>query len=241
MAQYQSVFKRYEKKYLMDKQQYQTLTKFLQGRMTTNQFGRNTICNIYFDTPDYRLIRASIEKPVYKEKLRLRSYGVPKKEDTVFVEVKKKYKKIVYKRRVPMTLREAEQYLLRGKQPHKPCQILKEIDWFLDFYQPIIPKVYLAYDRIAMCSSENADLRITFDTNIRWRENVLDLSKGVWGNTLLKEGQYLMEIKMPGAMPLWLSRGLTELGIFPASYSKYGNCYKNYLIHSVDIGGTQSA
>lgn len=241
MAQYQNVFKRYEKKYLMNEQQYQALKKLLQGRMTTNQFGRNTICNIYFDTPDYRLIRASIEKPVYKEKLRLRSYGLPKKEDTVFVELKKKYKGIVYKRRVPMTLQEAEQYLLRGKQPYKSCQILKEIDWFLDFYQPIIPKVYLAYDRIAMCSSENADLRITFDTNIRWRESVLDLSKGVWGNTLLEEGQHLMEIKIPGAMPLWLSQGLTEIGIFPASYSKYGNCYKNYLIYSADLGGIHSA
>ena len=236
----QSVFERYEKKYLMDEQQFQEFTKFLQGRMVSNQYGRHTICNIYFDTPDYRLIRASIEKPVYKEKLRLRSYGVAKKEDTVFVELKKKYNGIVYKRRVSMTLQEAKQYLLRGKQPHTSCQILKEIDWFLDFYQPI-PKVYIAYDRIAICSSENANLRITFDTNIRWREIVLDLSKGVWGDTLLGERQHLMEIKIPGAMPLWLSQGLTEFGIFPTSYSKYGNCYKNYLIHSSDIGGIHIA
>ncbi|SFG97610.1 VTC domain-containing protein [Desulfotomaculum arcticum] len=241
MAQYQKVFKRYEKKYLMDEQQYQALKKFLQGRMTVNQFGSNTICNIYFDTPDYRLIRASIEKPVYKEKLRLRSYGVPKKEDTVFVELKKKYKGIVYKRRVPMTLQETEQYLLRGKQPNKSGQILKEIGWFLDFYQPIIPKVYIAYDRIAMCSSENTELRITFDTNIRWRESILDLARGVWGNTLLEEGQHLMEIKILGSMPIWLSKGLTEIGIFPASYSKYGNCYKNYLIYSAEKRGIQSA
>ncbi|AGL03506.1 polyphosphate polymerase domain-containing protein [Desulfoscipio gibsoniae] len=240
MAQYQNVFKRYEKKYLLNEQQYQALTKLLQGRMVINEYGCHTICNIYFDTLDYRLIRASIEKPVYKEKLRLRSYGVPRKEDTVFVELKKKYKGIVYKRRVPMTLREAEQYLLQRKQPHTFCQILKEIDWFLDFYRPI-PRVYIAYDRIAMCSSENANLRITFDTNIRWRESILDLSKGAWGNTLLGEGQHLMEIKIPGAMPLWLSQGLTKLGIFPRSYSKYGNCYKYYLINSADLGGMQSA
>jgi len=241
LAQYQSVFKRYEKKYLMDEQQYRALTSFLQGRMSTNEFGRHTICNIYYDTPNYRLIRASIEKPVYKEKLRLRSYGVPKPEDTVFVELKKKYKKIVYKRRVPMTLREAGQYLTLGKQPSGAGQILKEIDWFLKFYRPVIPRLYLAYDRVAMSGNENADLRITFDTNIRWRENILDLSGGAWGNALLKEGQHLMEIKMPGAMPLWLSRGLAELGIFPASYSKYGNIYKNYLIQAAETGGKQSA
>lgn len=241
MAQYQNVFQRYEKKYLMNDQQYQALTNFLQGRMTSNEYGRHTICNIYFDTPDFRLIRTSIEKPIYKEKIRLRSYGVPKKEDTVFVELKKKYKGVVFKRRVPLQLREAEQYLLRGNKFPKPGQILKEIDYFLDFYQPLIPQVYLAYDRLAMCSNENPDLRITFDTNIRWRENVLDLSKGVWGKSLLEPGQHLMEVKIPGAMPLWLSRGLAVLGIYPTSYSKYGNCYKNYLIHSTDLGGIQSA
>ena len=241
MLQYQNVFQRYEKKYLMDEQQYQDLTKFLQGKMISNEYGRHTICNIYFDTPDYRLIRASIEKPVYKEKLRLRSYGVPKKEDTVFVELKKKYKGVVYKRRVPLTLREAEQYLLQEKKLHKPSQILKEIDCFLDFYQPIIPMVYLAYERLAMCSNENPDLRITFDNNIRWRQSILDLARGVWGSPLLEAGQHLMEIKIPGAMPIWLSRGLSDLGIFPTSYSKYGNCYKKYLIHTTDLGGIQSA
>ncbi|MEL7568589.1 MAG: polyphosphate polymerase domain-containing protein [Dehalobacterium sp.] len=241
MAQVQNIFERYEKKYLMDEQQYQALTNFLQGPMTANEYGRYTICNIYFDTPDYRLIRTSIEKPVYKEKLRLRSYGVPQNEDTVFVELKKKFKGIVYKRRVPMTLSEAGEYLNRGKQPNKPGQIIKEIDWFRNFYQCVIPKLYLAYDRIAMESREDPDLRITFDTNIRWRESVLDLSKGVWGSTLLGEGQHLMEIKIPGSMPLWLSRGLTELKIFPTPYSKYGNCYKNYLIYSHEMGGRQSA
>ncbi len=240
MAEIQDVFERYEKKYLMYEHQYHALTKLLQGRMILNEFGRNTICNIYFDTQDYRLIRASIEKPVYKEKLRLRSYGVPRKEDKVFIELKKKYKGIVYKRRVPMTLREAELYLLQGKKPQNNCQILKEVNWFLDFYHPI-PRVYIAYDRIAMCGSENADLRITFDTNIRWRESLLDLSKGVWGSTLLEKGRHLMEIKIPGAMPLWLSQALTELRIFPTSFSKYGNCYKNYLINTVDMGGIHSA
>ncbi len=240
MAQLQEIFERYEKKYLMDEQQYRALTELLQGKMVLNEFGISTICNIYFDTPDYRLIRASIEKPVYKEKLRLRSYGAPKMEDKVFIELKKKYKGIVYKRRAPMTLQEAEQFLLQREKPHKFSQILKEIDWFLNFYHPI-PKVYIAYDRIAMCSIENADLRITFDTNIRWHESILDLSMGVWGNTMLGNGQYLMEIKIPGAMPLWLSRMLTDLKIFPTSYSKYGNCYKNYLINSVDLEGVRSA
>ena len=148
MVKYQGVFKRYEQKYLISETQYNALMLFLQDKTVPDQYGRSTICNIYFDTPDYRLIRASIAKPVYKEKLRLRSYGVPGYDDTVFVELKKKYKGVVYKRRVPMTLQEAEGYLYAHKRPESSCQIMKEIDWFLDQYHPV-PKAFIACDRIA--------------------------------------------------------------------------------------------
>ena len=238
MSSYQDVFKRYEKKYLLSEQQYATLHKELESRMTADQYGRHTICNLYFDTDSFELIRASLDKPVYKEKLRLRSYGVPSQDDTVFIELKKKYKGVVYKRRVPITLREASDYLLQGTEPEKTCQILHEIGWFMKLYQPS-PKAFIAYDRVALSGNENSSLRVTFDRNIRFRESLLDLSRGDWGNLILDSKIVLMEIKNPGAMPVWMSDLLTELAIFPTSFSKYGACYKDHLIqHLVTNGGT---
>jgi len=139
-----------------------------------------------------------------------------------------------------MALREAEQYLLQGKQLQKSSQILQEISWFVNLYHPS-PMVYIVYDRLAMCGNENFDLRITLDTNIRWRQTMLGLDRGAWGNSLLPKGQYLLEIKIPDAMPLWLSRVLTELQLLPISFSKYGNCYLEHLMHSVELGGIHSA
>jgi hypothetical protein len=232
MAEYQNVFKRKEKKYLLTAQQYQTLLPQLQGYMNQDEHGLHTICNLYFDTDRYDLIRHSIEKPVYKEKLRLRSYGVPKRSDNVFLELKKKLKGVVYKRRVSLTLEEARRYLVYHEQPRKESQILHEIDWFLQRYQPV-PKIYIAYDRMALFWNEDKNLRITFDQNILFRESLLDLSKGNWGKPLLKTSNVLMEIKIPGAMPLWLSRILNELGLYPTSFSKYGNIYKEHLLQRV--------
>lgn len=229
MAQHQDVFKRYEKKYMLNEQQHQALMQQLKGYMTKDRYGLHTIGNVYFDTENYELIRASLEKPVYKEKLRLRSYGVPKPGDNVFLELKKKFKGIVYKRRGQLTLEEAQRYLVLGEQPAGDSQIIHETDWFLKSYRPV-PKVYIAYDRTALFGQEDENLRITFDQNIRFRESHLDLSKGHWGNPLLEPGKILMEIKIPGAMPLWLSRLLSGLEIFPTSFSKYGTCYKEHLI-----------
>lgn len=232
MAQYQNVFKRKEKKYLLTAPQYQALLPRLQEYMTVDEHGLHTICNLYFDTDRYDLIRHSIEKPVYKEKLRLRSYGVPGPDDRVFLELKKKLKGVVYKRRVSLTLEEARRYLLHHEQPRGESQILHEIDWFLQRYQPV-PKIYIAYDRTAFFGNEDKDLRVTFDQNILFRESLLDLSGGNWGSPLLKTGSFLMEIKIPGAMPLWLSHVLNELGLFPTSFSKYGNIYKEHLLQRV--------
>ena len=131
MSQYQEIFQRYEKKYLLSRTQYQNLRRKLESHMREDQYGKSTICNIYYDTPDHRLIRESMEKPIYKEKLRLRSYGVPKKEDIVFVELKKKYKGVVYKRRVNMPLAEAEKWLER-RECRQASQIGKEIDRAFD-------------------------------------------------------------------------------------------------------------
>lgn len=229
MGNYKDTFKRYEMKYLLEEKKYKQLRQRLQGRLNVDNFGKTAICNIYFDTPDRRLIKTSLEKPVYKEKLRLRSYGTPYEGDTVFVELKKKYKGIVYKRREDMELFEAESYLYEDAPASKETQITKEIDWFMKAYQNLEPAMYISYNRIAMYGVEDPELRVTFDSNILWREEELLLGRGVWGSPVLKQGQRLMEIKIPGAMPLWLSHILDELEIYPTSFSKYGRSYLQSL------------
>lgn len=224
----QDVFARYEKKYLICSGQQEQLMKALQEKFKPDVYGIHTVCNIYFDTEDYRLIRTSLEKPVYKEKLRLRSYGTPGNSDTVFLELKKKHKGIVYKRRVSLPLPEARRYLHSGDLPEKPGQILREIDWFIHHYSPV-PKAYIAYDREAWQGMDNPELRVTFDKDIRGRESMLDLTRGSWGTPLLPPDTVLMEWKLPGVMPLWLSRLLSRNDILPVSFSKYGTFYQNHL------------
>lgn len=234
MKKCQAVFARYEKKYLLNRTDYAKMRRALEGIAQTDQYGQHTICNIYYDTNDFSLIRASLEKPVYKEKLRLRSYGVPAPEDTVFLELKKKFKGVVYKRREAMNLAQAKAYLAAGLYPAGQGQILKEIDWFRSFYRPE-PKVFIAYDRIAMAGIADEELRITFDTNIRYRTDALDLAAGDEGQRLTGHDEFLMEIKVMGAMPLHLVRLLDGLGICPTSFSKYGYCYQQKLMQHPKI------
>lgn len=220
-------FKRTEKKYLMSEETYLRLREAMEPYMQVDQYGLHTICNIYYDTEHYDLIRTSLDKPVYKEKLRLRSYGIPTDTSTVYLEIKKKCDGIVYKRRIGLKYVDAVRYLENGVLPKKDSQILHEIDYFIHFYKPE-PKLFLAYDRIAMFGKENPDFRLTFDTNIRSREDDLDLRLGDRGELLFGSDpahRYLLEVKIDGAMPLWLSHILTDLQIWPTSFSKYGAIY----------------
>lgn len=235
MEKVQEVFKRYEKKYLMTREQYGVLMERVGERLVLDEYGLHTICNVYFDTENYELIRASIEKPHYKEKLRLRSYGVPESCSQVFIELKKKYDGVVYKRRVPMRLEDAEKYLYSGIIPGEHSQILNEIEWFMNFYHPR-PSVYLAYDRRAYFGRDQEAFRVTFDQNIRYREQQLYLAAGDRGRFLLPENVVLMEVKIPGSMPFWFGHILSEMGIFPISFSKYGTYYKENMM-SVFGGG----
>ena len=228
-TQSNNVFQRIEKKYHLSGEKYWSLIQALKPYMQMDEYGRHTICNIYYDTPHYDLIRRSIEKPPYKEKLRLRSYGVPGPHDTIYIEIKKKWQRTVYKRRAAISLNQAEAWLNRGLRPDLDTQILREIDYFLSFYRPV-PKLFLAYDRIACYGIENSNIRITFDANIRSRESNLSLARGDSGTALLDSKAVLMEIKIPDAMPLWLSGMLSELEIYPVSFSKYGSVYKRKLI-----------
>ena len=221
-----NTFERFEEKYLLTAVQYQKVMAGLRGRMHPDLFGRSAVSSIYYDTPDYRLIRSSLEKPDYKEKLRVRAYGTPTAGSRAFVELKKKVDGIVYKRRAEMALSQAN-LLLAGKQTEQDSQIIREIRYFVDFYQPQ-PSVFLSYKRVAYTGSESG-LRITFDDDIRFRTSAIRLTAGIWGQELLAPGMTLMEIKAPDAMPLWLCELLNNNGIYPASFSKYAVCYRDYI------------
>ncbi len=225
----QEIFKRYEKKYMLSREQYRNLMIVLGGILTMEEYGQHTIRNIYFDTSNYELIRASIEKPVYKEKLRLRCYGDSVQDNTpVYVELKKKYEDVVYKRRIEMQLEDARRYLYYGMEPDQQGQIFREVDYAVKHYG-LKPMAYISYEREAYTCPMYEGLRFTFDRNIMGRSGELDLRVKPYGKKLLDEGQILMELKIPGAVPAWLGRLMAELEIYPTSYSKYGVYYKKYI------------
>ena len=202
----------------------------MRGFMQADEYGVTKICNIYFDTPTAQLIRESIEKPKYKEKLRLRTYGVPTDDTPAFIELKKKLMGMVHKRREILPYGEAMDYLVNDIKPQRRSQIFREIDWVLNFYEGLAPAMVLCYDRIAYFGVEDPQLRLTFDSNIRFRIDDLDLRSGAYGEKLLEDGTYIMELKIQDAMPLWLSGIFDRLKIYPGSYTKYGNAYKKLLI-----------
>ena len=226
----QHSFKRYEKKYIVTQSEKEKLIALIDGKMMPDAFPEYSIYNIYYDTENFDLIRRSIEKPLYKEKLRLRSYGSPKNNESVFIEIKKKFNGIVYKRRINMPYEEAVMYLNNKLPIKEKGQIFNEIDYAISFYKPQ-PKVFLSYDRQAFygVGFDNDNMRLTFDENILARSYDLDLQKGAYGTRLLEHELSLMELKMSGAVPLWLARGLSELQLYPVSFSKYGNFYKLLL------------
>ena len=224
-----SIFKRHELKYLVDARQRDSIETAFVGRMIPDEHGESTICNIYYDTPDFRLIRRSLEKPVYKEKLRLRSYGKANDDTKAFLELKKKYKGVVYKRRISIEYDEAYKILGEGGRLDGKSQIEREINYFLDFYGNIVPSVYLCYDRTAYFAEDDPNLRITFDRNILWRTEDIDLRTLPGGEPILDEGYSLMEIKAAGAMPLWLAKLINENLVRQTSFSKYGMAYMTML------------
>lgn len=236
------VFNRYEKKYRLTRAEYEEIIELISDHMEADKYSRGrdfySICNIYYDTEDDLLIRRSIEKPVYKEKLRLRSYGIKGEDDEVFVEIKKKFKGVVNKRRTAMTLKEAKDYLDRDITPEGEGinrQVLREIDYFKNIYR-IRPKVFLAYDRRAYFDREDKNFRITFDTNIRARREEPDLKNGDYGRLITEPEFWLMEVKMSGAMPLWFTQILSRLKIYPVSFSKYGTEYTQYINNLISKG-----
>lgn len=227
-------FKRYEKKYVLTPAQYDAFMAVASEHLVPDAYFESRVCSVYYDSESFELIRNSIEAPVYKEKLRVRSYGVPEDDGTVFVELKKKFKGVVYKRRVETTAKQAEAWLSGEAPAPVDSQITREIDWFLKM-NDVKPRAFICCDRTSWLDKDNEELRITFDRNIRWRDEALSLTEGDRGRILLEDGKVLMEIKIPGSAPLWLARLLSDEEIFPTTYSKYGTCYKNELLRREEI------
>lgn len=217
-----------EKKYLITERQLSAIIPTLNEKMHGDKYGLSTVCSMYFDTPDMRVIRASIDAKAYKEKLRLRCYGIPGRESTAFVELKKKYLGTVYKRRFEMPYGEAMDFLT-GRADAPRTQMGKEVAYFLNFYPGIRPALDIFCERLALFGNDNEELRVTFDRNLRYRMNELDLMNGSHGRPIMEEDKYIMEIKSDGAMPLWLSKLLDENGIYPQKFSKYKTAYTTEL------------
>ncbi len=228
------VFERKELKYIITKAQRDAMLDLMSGYMRPDKYGVTTICNIYFDTPNHRLIRSSIEKPLYKEKLRLRTYGVPNDDTPAFAELKKKFKGIVYKRRETLPYAEAFDFLSGRGQPSLDTQVIKEIDWTVKNYEGLRPAMALFYDRVAYEGCEDPELRMTLDTNLVYRTYDLDLRKGAYGEVFMDGDHYILEIKILNSMPLWMAEVLDKLCIYPGSYSKYGAAYTKDLIEGVN-------
>lgn len=230
------VFNRYESKFLMDSKAFYLIYNRLLEYMELDEYNKHdkfySISNIYYDTEHDSLIRNSLAKPKYREKLRIRAYGIPEEDAKVYLELKKKVFGLVNKRRTALKLNEAYDFVRTGVEPEfregMNKQVIQEIKYFLGRYD-LQPKVYLTYDRIALFCKNNRDLRITFDTNIRSRRYDVKLESGDYGEELLGRGQWLLEVKAEKTIPIWLSRILSELGMFRTSFSKYGNEYKKML------------
>jgi hypothetical protein len=227
------VFRRRELKFLINEQQRQLLEQEMRQRMVPDKHGRNTICNLYYDTPDYRLIRHSLERPVYKEKLRLRSYGKAVQGADVFLEMKKKYKGIVYKRRIRVTEAEAKAFMERRADLPKDSQIARELVYFRDFYRELEPRVYLSYEREAWFDPEDSGFRMTLDRNIQYRTTDLSLVASTDGNAILPPDMSLLEVKASGGIPMWLTEHLSRHKIHKQSFSKYGRAYTELLEQSL--------
>lgn len=238
------IFNRYENKYLLDKATYNSIQNRLLSHMELDRFngqdGFYAICNLYLDTKDDYLIRNSICAPKYKEKLRIRSYGIPKEDEKVYFEIKKKFCGLVNKRRTILKLNEVYDFISTGIKPNPEKymnrQVINEIAYMLKIYD-LEPKLYITYNRTAFFSKESKSLRITFDTNIRTRRYDLKLESGDYGENLLENDRVLMEVKTENVIPLWLTKLLSEYKIYKTSFSKYGTEYEKMLINNYKMKG----
>lgn len=223
-----TVMKRYELKYLLSGEQTDYLRKRLEGHMEIDRYGKTSIASLYYDTPTYQLIRTSVEKPLFKEKIRLRSYGIATEDSPVYLELKRKAYGIVYKRRVETTIPLVHRFFAGEGDICSPGQINREITTFRDYYRTLVPACLIIYDRTAYFEPDG-DLRLTIDDNPRYRTDNLTLTESMEGKSLLADGWAILEVKVQEAMPLWLTSILSEGKIYKGSFSKYGEAYRQQL------------
>lgn len=237
---YKNVFRRYELKYLLTPSQRDFVLAGMADYMQLDSYGHTTIRNVYYDTDNFRLIRRSIEKPIYKEKLRIRSYSLAEKDSTVFVELKKKYDRVVYKRRIALPESVATDWIC-GNIP-SPCdtQISREIDYFKSYYQGLRPAMFLSYERDAYYPKYDGDFRVTLDSNILCRRTDISLCKEPYGHLILPSDRFLLEIKCPGAIPLWMVDILSEAKIYKTPFSKYGRAYLDTVLPTISDYGNKT-
>ncbi len=222
-----NVFKRKELKYLLTRSQYEALLPILTQYMTSDEYGLQTVNNVYFDNDCFELISRSIEKPLYKEKVRLRVYNTPTDDSLAFFELKKKYKGVVYKRRINAPLQKVNEYV-KNKTPIDNSQMFREIDYVYNFYN-LSPKIYLAYDRIAYFDNTIPEFRVTFDFNIRYRFNEVDIKNTSDYTLFTDDDTILMETKGIYGYPKWLLDFLYEHNLNRQSFSKYGKIYQENI------------
>ena len=224
-----TVMQRHELKYKISAEQVEFLKQNLKDYVTEDKFGFSKIMSLYYDTPDYRLIRTSIEKPLFKEKIRLRSYGLATQTSPVFLEIKRKIEGVVYKRRVQTTVKQSNDFFAYKGEISEDTQIARELKYFRDYYKTLAPACLIMYDRLAYKGTDG--IRITIDYDIKYRITDLSLDKSVEGNKLLDDGSSILEIKAQGAYPLWLVKILEEGKIYKTGFTKYGTVYKNHIIN----------
>ncbi len=230
MSNLQTIFARSEIKYKLTKNQHISLCAVMRNYMQQDEYGRHKISNIYFDTQDYKIIRHSIEKPKYKEKLRLRIYGEPKSDNNAFIELKKKFNGTVYKRRILSSQNDACDYLISKKPLCENSQIKNEIDYFISNKGELLPKVYLSYEREAYFCKADENLRITFDFNIKMRDSEISLFASENDISVLDDNYVLMEVKTLNGLPFWLVNFLSKNKIYKTSFSKYGVGYEQFIL-----------
>ena len=223
---------RSEIKYILTKEQLEYFKNALVGHMEIDQYGKTSIESLYLDTPDYRLIRTSIEKPAYKEKIRIRSYGLADKDTTVYLEIKRKSCGLVYKRRIPIKEYQTD-LIYENHEVMENSQIAKEINYFVQFYKELKPALLIIYDRVAYFEPDS-DLRLTIDENPRYRTDNLTLHSSLEGEPLLENGGAILEIKVQESMPLWLIEILSKGKIYKSSFSKVGTAYQKEMIKKLE-------
>lgn len=232
---YANTFKRREMKFLLDKEQYTMLMEHISVHLKSEAFGAYNVRNIYLDNRNCDLIRSSLGKPIYKEKLRLRSYGETMDNSEAFLEIKKKFRGITYKRRLGLPYKELHDYITDGAIPSNNAQVYQEIDYLIK-RMSLSPKIVICYDREGFFDADDEEFRVTFDGNIRYRYDNLDLRAGDYGETLSPAPYRIMEVKSAGAIPMWLVSELSALKIYHGSFSKYGTIYQTQVRNHTTMG-----